>query len=357
MTVWTQVWSRSGRDGPGWLIAERQVDNSFPVLVGDIGGTNARFAMVENSRSAAIGFDPVRIEDFPDLDSAIDKAVLSHTGLRPRSMMLAIATPLVGSTFRLTNGAWTISPSQTIARFGLSSMTLMNDFAAQGLAALALSREHLSPIGDAQILENHPKVVIGPGTGLGIAQVINVSGKWAVIPGEGGHVDLGPRTPRETAIWEFLRKENGRMSAENALSGRGLENLYQAISRVEGLDGPHLGASQISAQAGDGSNPHAREAVELFLTLLARIAGDMAILTLARGGIYVAGGIGAKMLPMIRSSEFRKAFEDKAPHEEIMRSIPVNVMTHPTPALEGLAACVRDAGRFSLEGATLHFTA
>ena len=97
MTVWTQVWSRSGRDGPGWLIAERQVDNSFPVLVGDIGGTNARFAMVENSRSAAIGFDPVRIEDFPDLDSAIDEAVLSHTGLRPRSMMLAIATPLVGS--------------------------------------------------------------------------------------------------------------------------------------------------------------------------------------------------------------------------------------------------------------------
>ena len=333
------------------------MDISFPVLVGDIGGTNARFAMVENAHSPSIGFSPVRIADFPDLDTAVREAVFPHTGLRPKSMMLAIATPLVGSEFRLTNGAWTIRPAQTIAGFGLDSMTLMNDFAAQGLAALALSPEHLSPIGTARILDNHPKVVIGPGTGLGIALVINVSGKWAVIPGEGGHVDLGPRGRRESEIWEFLKKEDGRMSAENALSGRGLENLYQAICKVDGVSGQNIVASEISAQASDGSNAHAREAVELFLTLLARIAGDMAILTLARGGIYIAGGIGAKMLPMIRSSEFRKAFEDKAPHGEIMRSIPVNVMTHPTAALEGLAACVQDADRFSLEGATLHFTA
>ncbi|MEZ5871467.1 MAG: glucokinase [Nitratireductor sp.] len=333
------------------------MDISFPVLVGDIGGTNARFAMVENAQSPATGFDPVRIADYPDLGAAIRNAVLTKTGLRPKAMVLAIATPLVGDSFRLTNGAWTIVPAKTIAEFGLVSMTLMNDFAAQGLAALALPAEHLTPIGSANIIAGHPKVVIGPGTGLGIAFVINVSGKWAVIPGEGGHVDMGPRSEREELIWKHLKKENGRMSAENALSGRGLENLYQAICKVEGAESGNLAASTISAQAESGTNVCARQAVELFLTLLARIAGDMAILTLARGGIYIAGGIGAKMLPMIRGSVFRETFEDKAPHGEIMRSIPINVMTHPTAALEGLAACVRDAGRFSLEGATLHFKA
>jgi glucokinase len=270
-------------------------------------------------------------------------------------MMLAIATPLVGDRFRLTNAPWIIDPAQLRKRFGLQEVVLMNDFAAQGLAALALGPDDLVRIGGDEVVDGHPKVVIGPGTGLGIAQIINVGGKWAVIPGEGGHIDLGPRSAREMAIWHFLKKEDGRMSAENALSGRGLENLYQAICRLEGDRVEAWDASDISHRGLKDSDVHAREAVELFLTLLARIAGDMALLSLAYGGIYVAGGIAAKMLPGIVKPAFRAEFEDKAPHSAIMKAIPLHVMTHPTAALEGLAACVREPERFSLEGATLRF--
>ena len=226
----------------------------YPVLVGDIGGTNARFAMVEAEQAPAMAFEPVRTSQFATIEEAIEDSVLAHTKLRPATMMLAIATPLVGKTFRLTNADWTIDPAAMISRFGLAQVILLNDFAAQGLAALALGPQYLVGIGDCAIIEGRPKVVIGPGTGLGIALVVNVGGKWEVIPGEGGHVDIGPRTARETAIWPFLHKENGRMSAESAISGPGLVNLHQAVCRADGGDVPPVDASEISRRGLAGAD-------------------------------------------------------------------------------------------------------
>ncbi len=327
----------------------------FPVLIGDIGGTNARFAMVRQAEGHVDRFEPVRLSKFSGIDEAIHQSVLAHTQARPATTLLAIATPLVGDVFRLTNAPWTIDPRRMLAEFSLKQVLLMNDFAAQGLATLALGPEHLAPLGGGPILENHPKVAVGPGTGLGIANIVNVGGKWAVIPGEGGHIDLGPRTAREMAVWPHLAKEKGRMSAELALSGRGLENLYGAICATDGHPPATNNAAEISRLAMETADPQAREAVMLFVTLFARVAGDMALLTLARGGIYVAGGILQKLLPMIDAGQFRAVFEDKAPHEAILQSIPVNVMTHPTAALEGLVAWVRHPERFSLEGATRSF--
>jgi glucokinase len=328
----------------------------FPVLVGDIGGTNARFSLVSDQHSAARLLPAVRIADYASLEEALDAILPKEPAARPRSMQLAIAAPLVGSSFRLTNGNWIISPGELIARFSLGEMTLMNDFAAQGLAALALGGEDLLPVGDVPVRESAPKVVIGPGTGLGIAFLANVAGRWAILPGEGGHIDLGPRTSREMAIWPHLRKEGGRVSAELALSGRGLENLYQAIAAANGA-GSALAASQITAAALSSSNPAAEEAVNLFLTLLARVCGDMALLTLARGGVYIAGGIGQRLAGRIASGEFRREFENKAPHEAIMATMPLFVMRHPTAALEGLAAMVRRPLAYSLEGAARRFPA
>jgi len=335
----------------------RGVTFTFPVLVGDIGGTNARFAIVPDERSAPVPFEPVRLRQYATIEEAIERSVLAATPLKPATMMLAIATPLVGERFRLTNADWVIDPAALNARFGLAEVVLLNDFAAQGLAALALGPAHLVAIGGGTVVEGRPKVVIGPGTGLGIAFVVNVDGKWAVIPGEGGHIDIGPRTEREMAIWPYLAKEEGRMSAENALSGRGLENLHQAICRADGKAVPAADASEISRLGLADEDAAAAEAVALFLTLLARVAGDAALLCLAYGGIYIAGGIAAKMLPGIMNPRFRAAFEDKAPHGRIMAALAINVMTHPTAALEGLTSCVRRSDRFSLEGATRRFRA
>jgi glucokinase len=328
----------------------------FPVLIGDIGGTNARFSVIADPKLPATRFEPVRIDAFCDIEEAIQAAVLDRTSDRPASMMLAIATPLVGERFRLTNGNWVVDPARLLDRFGLETVVLLNDFSAQGLAALALGGEDLAPIGEPVPVDGQPKVVIGPGTGLGIAILVSIGGRWAIIPGEGGHVDLGPRTSREMAIWPHLDKLNGRLSAEMALSGRGLENLYRGICRLEGV-GPALADAAAISRAGmAGNDAAAGEAIRLFLTLLARVAGDMALVSLARGGIYIAGGIGAKLLPAIRPELFRAEFENKAPHEAIMAEIAICVMTHPLAALEGLAALAAEPGRYSLEQSALIFT-
>jgi glucokinase len=334
-----------------------RVKFAFPVLIGDIGGTNARFALVPGNSEPSISFEPVQLSGFSRIEDAIRHATAGHAGPRHRTTVLAIATPLVGERFRLTNADWIIDPMAMIGEFGLDEVALMNDFAAQGLAALALGGQHLSQIGEGRMLEGHPKAVVGAGTGLGIAQIVRIDGKWAILSGEGGHVDLGPRTEREFAIWPHLAKIEGRMSAEEALSGRGIENLYAALCAADGAEPSITDAAAISAAALAGKDMRAREAIELFLTLLGRVAGDMALLTLARGGVYLAGGIAQKLLPAIDAKRFREAFTDKAPHRAILSQIPVMVMTHPTAALEGLSAWVREPEKFSLEGATRRFVA
>jgi len=328
----------------------------FPVLIGDIGGTNARFAAVAGPGQNLQRFEPVRIAGFASIGEAI-RRIAGEMGEAPRTMVLAIATPLVGERFRLTNGEWVIDPEQLIGEFGLDQVVLMNDFAAQALAVLALDPTHVKAAGGPSPDADAPKVVIGPGTGLGIAFLAKVGGRWTILPGEGGHIDLGPRNGRETAIWPHLDKENGRMSAENALSGRGLINLYRAICRTDGVAPAAGDASAISQLAAKDANEQAGEAVALFVRLLARVAGDMALLVLARGGVYVGGGIGARFAERIAAAEFRREFENKAPHEGILRTVPVFVLTHPTGALDGLAAFIRHPQDFSLEMATRRFSA
>jgi glucokinase len=181
----------------------------FPVLIGDIGGTNARFAVVAGPGQELRRFAPVRISEFASIADAM-RRIAGEVEQNPRTMVLAIATPLVGERFRLTNGDWTIDPRQLIGEFGLEEIVLMNDFAAQALAVLALDPAHVKAAGGPQPVADAPKVVIGPGTGLGIAFLARVGGRWTILPGEGGHIDIGPRTaakPRSGRI--STRKKAG----------------------------------------------------------------------------------------------------------------------------------------------------
>ncbi len=329
---------------------------AFPVLIGDIGGTNARFAIIRDSNSTAEPFDLVRIRSFDTIEDAIQSAVLDKTSLLPATMMLAIATPLFGEEFHLTNGDWVIRPRDLITRFNLSAVCLMNDFAAQALAAIILPKQELEFIGHDNIVDQAPKVVIGPGTGLGIANLVYVNDNWSILSGEGGHVDLGPRTVREIEIWPHLNRLEGRVSAELAVSGQGLENLYQAICTTDRAQTGIKTAADISSSAIDGTDDRAIEAVYLFLTLLARVAGDMALITLASGGIYIAGGIPQKIQSFVNTKHFRDEFENKAPHRHILEKYAICMVTHPNPAMAGLAACVTQPGRFYTAGFIRRFT-
>jgi glucokinase len=169
------------------------------------------------------------------------------------------------------------------------------------------------------------------------------------VPGEGGHVDIGPRRARDMEVFPHIEKIDGRSSAEQMLCGRGLVNLYRAVARTDGkrarLDTP----AEITSAALERSDEIAVEALAIFLTCLGRYAGDLALIFMSRGGVFLTGGIAQKIVPALKNGLFRTAFEDKAPHNELLRAMPVYVITHPLAALMGLAAYARTPERFGVE--------
>ncbi len=325
---------------------------AFPILIGDIGGTNARFAMVVDAYADPKTFQVVQTADYPTIDEAIQTAVLDKTSLLPKSMVLAVAGPVDGDEVDLTNCPWVVRPRELIARFGLKDVAILNDFEAQALAVVALGPEHLQKLGGGGAEPHGGRVVLGPGTGLGVAGLVYANRTWIPVPGEGGHIDVGPRTARDAEIFPHLETIEGRISGEQLLCGRGMVNIYRAVCRAAGAEPATDEPADITAAALAGSDSHAVEALGLFVAYLGRVAGDLALVFMAKGGVYIAGGIAQKILPLMKSPVLRANFEDKAPHSELMRSIPIFVVTHPLAALAGLADFARTPPRFgvTLEG-------
>lgn len=321
----------------------------FPILVGDIGGTNARFAVVEHAGAATGEPQIVHTADFPTIDDAIRVAVLGKLGIQPRSALLAVAGPVNGDEIPLTNCPWVVRPKGMAASVGIRDVMVLNDFEAQALAVVAVGEEHVEKIGGAEALPHAGRAVLGPGTGLGVAGLIKSGGKWIPVPGEGGHMDIGPRTARDYQIWPHIEQLEGRVSGEQILSGRGLLNTYRAVALADGNAPVFTTPAEITRAALDRSDAVAEEALALFVTCLGRTAGDIALVFKAQGGIYLAGGIAQKIVPALKAGTFRTAFNDKAPHSEWMAAIPVYVITDPLGALAGLAAYARTPHAFGVE--------
>ncbi|MCR4268889.1 glucokinase [Nitratireductor sp. ZSWI3] len=321
----------------------------FPVLIGDIGGTNARFAILVDSNAEPKLFPVVQTADHATIDEAIQTAILDRTSILPRSAVLAVAGPVDGDEIDLTNCDWVVRPRQMIETMGFSDIVVINDFEAQALAAVALEDEHLEMVCPGSPEATGSRVVLGPGTGLGMAGLVHAQHTWFPVPGEGGHVDFGPRSDRDLEIFPHLERIEGRVSAEQILCGRGLVNLYRAIAAADGRDAVRQTPAEITGAGLEGSDAIAVEALDLFVTYLGRLAGDMALIFMSRGGVYLTGGIAQKIVPTLKNGKFRAAFEDKAPHGAMMRAMPAYVITHPMAALRGLAAYARTPIRFGVE--------
>lgn len=321
----------------------------FPILIGDIGGTNARFAILVDSYAEPKEFPIVRTADFATIDEAIQASILDRTSVQPRTAVLAVAGPVDGDEIALTNCDWVVRPKVMFETLGLSDIVVLNDFEAQALAVVALGDEHMEKIGEGEAEPSGGRVVLGPGTGLGVAGLIHACHRWIPVPGEGGHMDIGPRTPRDHQIFPHLEPIEGRISGEQILCGRGLVNAYNAIAKAEGRKPRLTAPAEVTGAALERSDPIAEEALEFFVTCLGRTAGDLALVFKSRGGVYLTGGIAQKIIPALKAGNFREAFEDKAPHRELLRSMPVYVITHPLAALAGLAAYARTPSRFGVE--------
>lgn len=320
----------------------------FPILIGDIGGTNARFAIVESADKDAGEPHIVQTANYATIDDAI-LAVLDGAPVRPRSAVLAVAGPVEGEEIALTNCPWVVRPRQMFSTLGLIDILVLNDFEAQALAVVALGDEHMEKIGGGEPEEGAGRVVLGPGTGLGVAGLVHALGRWIPIPGEGGHMDLGPRSERDFEVFPHLEKLEGRISGEQILCGRGLVNTYRAVATADRKAPTLTQPAEVTAAALAGSDVIAEEALSIFVTCLGRTAGDLALVFKSKGGVYLTGGIAQKIVPALKQGNFREAFEDKAPHRELMASMPVYVITHPLAALAGLAAYARTPELFGVE--------
>lgn len=332
------------------MVTQADLDHimKFPILVGDIGGTNARFAILVDAYAEPKEFPVLQTADYPTIDEAIQSAILDHTSIQPRSAVLAIAGPVEGDEIDLTNCGWVVKPRQMMETLGMSDITVLNDFEAQALAVVSLEPKDLEKLGGGEGDPHGSRAVLGPGTGLGVAGMVRSRASWVPIPGEGGHVDMGPRTSRDLALFPHIEHIDGRISGEQLLCGRGLQNIYRAICKVDGKEPTLQSPADITAAGLAGESPEAEETLALFVTYLGRLAGDFALTFMARGGVYLAGGIVQKIVAPLKNPAFREAFEDKAPHREILRETPVYIITHPLAALSGLSAFARTPVRFGV---------
>jgi glucokinase len=311
-------------------------------LVGDIGGTNARFALWRGRRLEAVRV--LRTVDHASPEQAIRSYLhdIGEDGAALGAVCLACAGPVSGDEFVFTNNHWRISRQAFRQALGLDELLLINDFTAMALGITWLGDDELVTICPGAGDTDRLRLVIGPGTGLGVAGLLPENGGWRVLPSEGGHACLPVGNRHEAALWLHLHDRFGHVSAEAALSGNGLLEIYRASCQLDGVAPRFTAPAQITAAALAG-DAQAVQTLEQFCVWLGRVAGD-AVLTLgARGGVYLAGGILPRFVEFLRGSGFLSSFRDKGRMRRYFDDIPVWLVTAEHPGLLGAGVALQQA--------------
>ena len=309
--------------------------------MGDVGGTNARFALQEAPGAQPSQVVTYSVADYANIDGAMAAYLEQVAGPRPRQGAVGIANPIVGDFLRMTNSPWAFSIEALRKTLGLDRLLFVNDFTALALSLPALQAQHLRRIGGGGEADPAAAVgLLGPGTGLGVSGLLRVNGGERSVPlgGEGGHVSLAPANVREDAVVAALRDRFGHASAERALSGMGLVALYDALCKIDGATAASLDPAGVTAAATSGSDARCVEAVEIFFGFLGSVAGNLALTLGARGGMYIGGGIVPRLGDWIERSTFRERFVAKGRFRDYLDGIPTWLIHAETsPALIGAA--------------------
>jgi glucokinase len=323
----------------------------FPVVVVDVGGTNARFAL-QPAPDAPLG-EAVHLKthDYPGLVEAAEAAVVAH-GARPRSLLVCGAGAVDGRKLKLTNAPWVIDGPDAVRRLGLAQGLLFNDFEAQALSLPAIPRGWARPIGPVGFGASGPQVILGPGTGLGIGALVEAAGRHTPLASEACHIDFGPVGDEESALWPHLERVYGRVTTESVLAGPGLARVHAARVAALGLPKPTLDPPAVTAAA--LADPEGAEAasLRLYWRIIARFAGDMGVTFFATGGVTLAGGVLPRIVEFLDDSTFRRAFEAKAPMDALARRIPTRLIIRPDAVLAGMAAIAAAPQRYAVDYAT-----
>jgi glucokinase len=327
------------------------------VLAGDIGGTKTALAIIEvgESTQTILRLERYASARYPGLEEIVEEFLSSERTI-PRAGGFGVAGPVRDGRARITKLPWILEVGRFSDRVRIPRVALLNDFVAAALGLPYIPRRQLATIVPGRARKGEPIGLLGAGTGLGEAAVVQVLGRVEVVPSEGGHADFGPRNPLEDRLVLFLRRRFGRASRDRILSGGGLCLIYEFL-KEEGhaREAPTVSAelrsgadcaAVISRRGLSGRDRLSRAALSLFASIYGSEAGNLALQYRAAGGVFIGGGIAPKILPALRRPGFLRAFRDKPPMEDLLARIPVRVVLDPRLGLYGAAAA---ASRIEIE--------
>lgn len=312
-----------------------------PLLVADIGGTNARFALADSETRAITQAQNFRAEDFETIRDAAS-AYLESTGAKPKAGCFAVAGPVGGEEIEFTNSHWKFRPTEIEKALKLKRFLAVNDFYALASSIHFLPGDYFVTVRSGEGDLAAPLLVIGPGTGFGQAIIVPFGERLKIIATEGGHVSFAPRTEEEIAVMRFIAREHPRVSVERLLSGRGLVNIHRALCSLSDTPRISLRADEITAAATEGTYPIAVKAVDMFCAVLGRVAGDAVLATGAQGGVVLGGGILPKIKDIFFKSDFVERFLDKGRMRDYVEIAPIRLIMKDGAALIGAAAALQE---------------
>ena len=312
---------------------------SATLLVGDVGGTNARFALARmiDGRPVLDHHESFPADRYPTFLKGV-AAFIDGCEVKPTGGVLAVAGPVTDGEVDLTNSPWRVSEAE-LRTLGLGPVRLINDFEGLAWGAPVVPADDLASLGGPD--EGNPNAaiaVLGPGTGFGVSTLArDIHGHEIALPSEGGHIGFAPGDAIEDEVLRILRRRYDRVSIERLICGPGLLNLHRALAEIDGRDSHIDDPALITAEALENPNSHCGATLARFCAILGCVAGDIALTTGARGGIYIGGGIAPRILPFLRASPFRERFERKGRYQNYMAAIPTKVILHKHAALLGSA--------------------
>jgi glucokinase len=306
-------------------------------LVGDIGGTNARFA-ITGPGSSPSNARKMPIAQYPGLVEAAEDYLSG--GPKPDEAVLAVAGPVVGDEIAFSNSAWRFSIADVRKRLGLRRLVVINDLVAHALSVAALSPDELGSLKSGTRDPRQPALVIGPGTGLGVAFLLNNAGTLAGIPSEAGHTTFAPTDRVQAEILSRLQGQYGHVSVERLLSGPGLLAIASTLAQINGQTIDVHDPRDVSARAAAGQCPTCREALQIFSSVLGSTAGDLALTLLTGGGVFITGGLCRGLRPLLDIDKLVEAFLAKGRLRSYLDDVPIDQILRPHAALLGAAAYV-----------------
>ena len=293
-------------------------------LVGDIGGTNARFALVAPGKSELMSIKTLQCTKFETVQEAINSYISSINDAEIVSACIASAGTTHLDVFKPANNDWVINKSNVSSALNDIQVNWINDFSAQALATTTLKSNDVIVINKGAVQPERVRLVIGPGTGLGTCGLINSSNGWVPLPAQGGHSDFAPNSSLEIEIWTLLQKQFGHVAVERILSGPGIVNLYKALCQINEKEVLFNSPSEITSAA-IKVNPDSmsKETLHLFCRIFGSVTGTIALSTGCLGGIYITSDLVRNFLDFFIDSDFLKSFEDKGRLKYYMTDIPI----------------------------------